>query len=162
MRSKVSFLSLMLGSFIMVIAFQNCGSVSENVPGISGNGPNSPGGGEINNCLAVAVPYMQLSYSFGSAALPEKVELKINNEVVYSDCNPESTQANMIRANGKIEFYLGFNSLERMANIPYQIKLLSCPDNISHFASTERIEEYSQCGTVNDRIDKDYVVVEQQ
>jgi hypothetical protein len=160
MRSKASFLSLLIGSFILVIAFQNCGNINESVPGIDANRPSSPGGGDVNNCLAIAVPYIKVGYLF-NGSVPSSVDIDVNDELKYSDCGREVGHGGLIRESQKLEFYLGYETINEMApNAQIKLYTRNCATGARNliYTSSDQYDSYSMCGTSSVRLDVDYVV----
>ncbi|MCB0347801.1 MAG: hypothetical protein KDD37_03155 [Bdellovibrionales bacterium] len=162
MRSKFTFIGLLVSSFVLVLSFQNCGSVSENVPGGAINGPNSPGGGDINNCMAIAVPYLKYGFIFNSSAVPASAEIDINGEVAYSDCGHETGDGSVVREGNKLEFYQGFETINELApnvNIKLYSKNCSSGARSEIFNADESAyDSYSLCGTNSVRMEVDFVV----
>lgn len=160
MRSKTSFITLMVSSFILVIAFQNCGSVSENVPGIGKDGRSPEGDGAVNNCMAIAVPYIKIGYLF-SGVVPASVEIDVDDEVKYSDCGREAGHGAVIREVGRLEFYLGYETINDIipnAEIKLYKRNCSSSNRTLIYTSSDQYESYSLCGTNNVRIDVDHMV----
>lgn len=145
---------------MLVIAFQNCGSVSENSPGAL-TSPSSPGGGDINNCLAIAEPYIRIGYIFTSSSVPASVDIDVNDELKYSDCGREVGHGAVIREGQKLELYLGYETINDMQPNP-EIKLYqrNCSNGARTlvYTSNDQYESYSLCGTSSVRLQVDHVV----
>jgi hypothetical protein len=164
MRSQLSFFGLLISSFVLVIAFQNCGSVSEMMPG-GAKVINRDGNNDEVTCMAFPVPYLQLGFVFSNSA-PSAVELTINGETAYSDCSVPGSAANLIRENSRLEFYRGYESINEVpTSLELSLYRLNCNTGARNLITTiqelePNYESHSLCGKTSVRLVIDYMVNE--
>ena len=147
---------------LLLVAFQNCEVPDADVEN------TGIGKGDIN-CMAFPVPYMRLGFDFTSSAasngeVPEKLELIINNEVVYSSCNGNNVAMLHIENNkAEMRIVFGENVEEAYPYLDLRLnKLSSCfggetVELLSIF-ETPNYQTYSMCGVNSYKYEVDYLI----
>lgn len=164
-------LILSISMFALLVTYQNCSQVSEAVPGVMdegyvgvGSDQSTDGDGDIN-CMAIPIPHMRLGFVFTpDSSVPAKVELKINNEVVYSDCvsGPQLAMAQR-PGQGRLELYREFLDDNAYSSMDMRLYKVNSCDNDSKeeiFSANEtpNYEPNVLCGKTSYKLVVDYLV----
>tara|TARA_B100001248_G_C27399710_1_gene469139 strand:+ start:2799 stop:3317 length:519 start_codon:yes stop_codon:yes gene_type:complete len=106
------FLVAILG-FLLLVGYQNCADVNQGMidgaqsQDIAKNKKDGASSDDLVSCMAIAIPYIELSFDFASSQqtagnLPQNLELEINGETVYSDCDEMPRGYVHVRRDGEV------------------------------------------------------------